>query len=122
MIGNIVQAQQIAQVRSQVLAARKQGKRVGFVATMGFLHAGHASLVAKARESCDYVVMSIFVNPLQFGPNEDFINYPRDIERDKKVAADAGVDLLFTPSVEEMYPQKILTNISVTQVSEPLCG
>jgi pantoate--beta-alanine ligase len=67
-------------------------------------------------------VMSIFVNPLQFGPNEDFARYPRDIERDKEIASAAGVDLLFTPPVEEMYPEKVLTTVSVAQVSEPLCG
>jgi pantoate--beta-alanine ligase len=122
MIGQLIQASTIAEVRREVQAARKEGKRIGFVPTMGYLHSGHTSLVEKARQSCDFVVMSIFVNPLQFGPNEDFARYPRDIERDKKIAGAAGVDLLFTPPVEEMYPEKVLTTVSVAQVSEPLCG
>lgn len=80
------------------------------------------SLVKAAREKCDLVVMSIFVNPLQFGPNEDFERYPRDIERDRELAKSGGVDLLFTPEVSEMYPKPILTNISVCNVTELLCG
>ncbi|TGU71990.1 4-phosphopantoate--beta-alanine ligase, partial [Mesorhizobium sp. M00.F.Ca.ET.186.01.1.1] len=80
------------------------------------------SLVKAAREKCDLVVMSIFVNPLQFGPNEDFERYPRDIERDSRMASEAGVDLLFTPAVEEMYPKPILTTVSVANVTTPLCG
>ncbi|GAA4708815.1 pantoate--beta-alanine ligase [Brevibacillus fulvus] len=112
----------IAEVRKRVSLAKQQGKRIGFVPTMGYLHAGHVSLVEKARQNCDFVVMSIFVNPLQFGPNEDFSRYPRDIEHDREVAGAAGVDLLFTPTVEEMYPSTVLTTVSVTQVSEPLCG
>ncbi|MBG9569037.1 pantoate--beta-alanine ligase [Brevibacillus agri] len=112
----------IEELRVQIKAARLQGKTIGFVPTMGFLHEGHLSLVKAAREKCDLVVMSIFVNPLQFGPNEDFERYPRDIERDSQMAAGAGVDLLFTPSVEEMYPRPILTTVSVANVTTPLCG
>ncbi|MCK9905883.1 pantoate--beta-alanine ligase, partial [Frankia sp. Cpl3] len=123
MIGEAAQVSTIAEVRQFVKNARKAGKRIGFVPTMGYLHAGHRSLVRAAKKSCDVVVMSIFVNPLQFGPNEDFSRYPRDIQRDRQVAAEAGVELLFTPSVEEMYPrQEVLTTVSVKQVSEPLCG
>lgn len=112
----------IQELREHVKQARLAGKRIGFVPTMGYLHDGHVSLVTAARERCDVVVMSIFVNPLQFGPHEDFDRYPRDLERDCSIAAKAGVDLLFAPSVAEMYPQPILTNVSVAKVSEPLCG
>lgn len=123
MIGQLAQVSTIAEVRQYVQNARQVGKRIGFVPTMGYLHQGHTSLVAEAKKSCDVVVMSIFVNPLQFGPNEDFSRYPRDIERDRQIAQEAGVDLLFTPSVEEMYPRKeVLTTVSVKKVSEPLCG
>jgi len=122
MIQTCTQISTILELREHVKQARLAGKRIGFVPTMGYLHDGHVSLVTAARERCDFVVMSIFVNPLQFGPNEDFDRYPRDLERDWLIAANAGVDLLFTPSVEEMYPQPVLTNVSVAKVSEPLCG
>ncbi|EJL40882.1 pantoate--beta-alanine ligase [Brevibacillus agri] len=122
MIQTMQQISTIEELRVQIKAARLQGKTIGFVPTMGFLHEGHLSLVKAAREKCDLVVMSIFVNPLQFGPNEDFERYPRDIERDSQMAAGAGVDLLFTPSVEEMYPRPILTTVSVANVTTPLCG
>lgn len=122
MIQQLLQVSSIEEIRRHVQNARKEGKRIGFVPTMGYLHDGHISLVRTARETCDVVVMSIFVNPLQFGPNEDFARYPRDIDRDRELAAAAGVDLLFTPAVEEMYPKKVLTTVSVAQVSEPLCG
>ncbi|MGZ0053250.1 pantoate--beta-alanine ligase [Brevibacillus gelatini] len=122
MIQTMLQLSTIEELRIHIKAARQQGKKIGFVPTMGFLHEGHLSLVKAAREKCDLVVMSIFVNPLQFGPNEDFERYPRDIERDSKMAAEAGVDLLFTPSVEEMYPKPILTTVSVANVTTPLCG
>ena len=112
----------IAEVRNALRQARRADKRIGFVPTMGYLHEGHLQLVKTAREQCDYVVMSIFVNPLQFGPNEDFQRYPRDLERDRRRAEAAGVDLLFAPAVEEMYPDKVLTRVTVAQVSEPLCG
>ncbi|WP_019122414.1 pantoate--beta-alanine ligase [Brevibacillus massiliensis] len=112
----------ISELRRELQLIRQEGKSIGLVPTMGYLHAGHLSLVEAAREACDAVVMSIFVNPLQFGPNEDFERYPRDLARDSKLAESAGVDFLFTPSVEEMYPQPILTKVSVGQVSEPLCG
>jgi pantoate--beta-alanine ligase len=95
---------------------------VGFVPTMGFLHAGHASLIKAAKAQSDFVVLSIFVNPLQFGPNEDFINYPRDAERDLHVAEAEGVDIVFTPSVEEMYPKPIQTTVTVSGLTLRLCG
>ncbi len=91
-------------VRSHVRETRRAGRRVGFVPTMGSLHAGHLSLVAAARRRSDLVVMSIFVNPLQFGPAEDFARYPRDLERDRKLAQAGGVDLLWAPETEAMYP------------------
>lgn len=86
------------------LAAARAGRRVGFVPTMGYLHQGHLSLVRAARATSDVVVMSIFVNPLQFGPNEDFARYPRDLARDRALAEQAGVDVLWTPPTEAMYP------------------
>ncbi len=101
------------------------GKRegtVGYVATMGFLHKGHLSLAERAREETDIVVMSIFVNPLQFGANEDFDEYPRDLERDAQLAERAGVDYIFYPDVEEMYPDTPLTTVNVRKVTERLCG
>ena len=95
---------------------------VGFVPTMGYLHEGHASLLRKARERSNTVVMSIFVNPLQFGPNEDLASYPRDEQRDLELAEREGADIVFIPSVEEMYPQTIRTTISVSSLTTKLCG
>ena len=118
----MIQVSTITELRNYVKEKRRENLTVGFVPTMGFLHEGHMSLVQAAKEQCDVVVMSIFVNPLQFGPNEDFDRYPRDIERDRELAEAAGVDFLFTPSVEEMYPKKMLTQVSVAQVTESLCG
>jgi pantoate--beta-alanine ligase len=115
----------VAEIRQLMREKRMQGLTVGFVPTMGYLHEGHLSLVQAAKESCDAVVMSIFVNPLQFGPNEDFDRYPRDLERDRQLAAGAGVDVLFAPSVEEMYPggqQAMLAHVDVDVVTEALCG
>lgn len=96
--------------------------RVGFVPTMGFLHEGHVSLLEAARRSCDVVVLSIFVNPLQFGPNEDFERYPRNEEGDLAVARQAGTDIVFLPKVAEMYPHPIKTTVSVREVTARLCG
>lgn len=122
MIKTLQQVSTIAEMRQHISEAKRAGQRIGIVPTMGYLHEGHLSLVKAAREKCDLVVMSIFVNPLQFGPNEDFEQYPRNMERDRELAGSAGVDLLFTPTVSEMYPQPILTNISVANVTNPLCG
>ena len=103
--------------------ARVAKKTVGFVPTMGNLHQGHLSLVREARRLCDVVVVSIFVNPIQFGPNEDFDSYPRTLEQDSQLLAEAGCDVLFAPSVEQMYgKQPRLTNIQVTGITQDLCG
>lgn len=103
--------------------ARAARKIIGFVPTMGNLHEGHLSLVREARQLCDVVVVSIFVNPIQFGPNEDFDNYPRTLEQDSQLLAEAGCDIVFAPSVEQMYGKcPRLTNISVSEITEDLCG
>jgi len=102
----------IAGIRASVAKARREGLVVGFVPTMGALHRGHLSLVERARGESDIVVMSVFVNPLQFGPTEDFGRYPRPIDADARAAADAGVDILFTPSPEEMFPEGRITTVT----------
>ena len=94
---------QIKQVREEVKAWKREGKSVGFVPTMGYLHEGHKSLIDAARRENDKVVVSIFVNPMQFGPTEDLDSYPRDLNRDAKLCEDAGVDIIFHPEAEEMY-------------------
>lgn len=101
---------------------RKAGQTIGFVPTMGWLHEGHLSLVDIARQHASFVVMSIFVNPLQFGPKEDYRSYPRDLARDSGLAAGRGVDLVFAPGVHEVYPEENLTYVEVTRLSEGLCG
>ena len=101
---------------------RKEGKRIGFVPTMGYLHDAHLSLVRKAKSLCDIVVVSIFVNPTQFGPEEDFERYPRDEEGDKAKLDREGVDFLFIPEPKDMYPPGYQTYIDVTEVSKGLCG
>lgn len=103
--------------------ARSSRKIIGFVPTMGNLHQGHLNLVREARQLCDVVVVSIFVNPIQFGPNEDFDSYPRTLEQDSHLLAEQGCDVLFAPSVEQMYGQQPrLTNIQVSQITQDLCG
>jgi len=101
---------------------RRDGKKIAFVPTMGYLHDGHLALMKMARRHGDILVISIFVNPTQFGPQEDFERYPRDLPRDLKLAESVGVDVVFTPSAEEMYPQNYQTYVEVTEVSRPLCG
>ena len=114
----------IAEARLRLDAARASGRSVGLVPTMGYLHEGHRSLMDRSVASCDVTLVTIFVNPLQFGPNEDLATYPRDLERDVAMCADAGVDVVLHPSVEEMYPfgTPTLTSISVARVSEPMEG
>ncbi len=101
---------------------RINGQRIGFVPTMGYLHEGHLSLVAEARRRSDRSVVSIFVNPLQFGPQEDLARYPRDLERDSALLQDAGVDVLYLPDVVTMYPEGFQTEVTVTRVTQGLCG
>ena len=103
-------------------AERRAGRRIAFVPTMGFLHRGHLCLVRDARARGDRLVVSIFVNPAQFGPGEDFAAYPRDFERDRKLLGKEGVDVLFHPSVAEIYPQGAQTHVEVERLSAPLCG
>jgi pantoate--beta-alanine ligase len=112
----------IGALRATLDEARAAGRTVGFVPTMGYLHEGHASLMRAARAETDVLVASVFVNPLQFGAGEDLDAYPRDLERDTALATEAGVDLLFVPPVEEMYPEPVLTTVSVAGVSAPLEG
>ncbi|HEX5379661.1 MAG TPA: pantoate--beta-alanine ligase [Phenylobacterium sp.] len=112
----------VADLRAQVRAWRRAGLTVGMVPTMGALHEGHLSLVRLAKARADRVVASIFVNPTQFGPNEDFDAYPRDEGRDSSLLAEAGCDLLFAPTVAEMYPPGASTTVTVAGVSEPLDG
>ncbi|WP_458460574.1 pantoate--beta-alanine ligase [Paenibacillus sp.] len=116
----------IAELRQEISlkrqAIRSRESVVGLVPTMGYLHQGHASLMQAAKQQSDIVVLSIFVNPIQFGPNEDFDSYPRDEARDVETARLQGVDIVFIPSVEEMYPQATQTTVSVSQLTERLCG
>lgn len=112
----------IKEVRAKVNEWRKQGLTVGFVPTMGYLHQGHGSLIKKAAEENDKVVVSIFVNPIQFGPKEDLATYPRDLERDSKVSIDAGASIIFHPDVEEMYEKNLSTYVNVDGITGGLCG
>ena len=112
----------VDEIRTMVLAARRSGKTIGFVPTMGALHAGHVSLIERARAECDLVITSIFVNPTQFGPNEDFQRYPRPREKDLQICGDAGADIVFYPSVDVMYPAGFRTCVEVQGLSEILEG
>jgi pantoate--beta-alanine ligase len=112
----------ISDMQSLAESLRREGKTIGFVPTMGFLHEGHLSLMRTAREECDIVVVSIFVNPTQFGPNEDFERYPRDAEGDRKKCESAGVDIIFMPKAKEMYPEKPTVFITVEGLSDILEG
>ncbi len=104
------------------LEYKRRGKTVGFVPTMGYLHEGHTSLINIARKHADIVVVSIFVNPIQFGPSEDYDRYPRDIERDKEILEKMGVDIMFYPSVDDLYPKGFTTYVEVKGLSDKLCG
>jgi pantoate--beta-alanine ligase len=112
----------IEELRACVAQARAAGKTVGFVPTMGALHAGHAALIEAAVRRCDYVVVSIFVNPTQFGPSEDLERYPRPFEQDVRLCEDKGAHAVFAPSVAEMYPRENLTWVAVERLTESLCG
>ncbi|MBT2642023.1 pantoate--beta-alanine ligase [Bacillus sp. ISL-41] len=112
----------INEMQEQVQKLTAEGKTIGYVPTMGFLHEGHISLMKNARPENDVVVLSIFVNPLQFGPTEDLDAYPRDFERDHKIAEAEGVDFIFYPSPEEMYPGKSSIKVSVVERTDVLCG
>jgi len=113
---------QISQVRTEVANARKSGQSIGFVPTMGALHAGHISLIETAVRDCDFVVVSVFVNPTQFGPNEDLEKYPRNLERDVEICTKAGANLVFAPAINEMYPEQNLTWVDVDKITTRLCG
>ncbi|MBC7104927.1 MAG: pantoate--beta-alanine ligase, partial [Firmicutes bacterium] len=112
----------VAEVRAAVRRYRERGARIGFVPTMGYFHEGHLSLMRRARAECGAVVVSIFVNPLQFGPREDLAEYPRDLERDLRMAREVGVDVVFVPSDEEMYPPGYCTYVEVLGLTDKLCG
>ncbi|OWW04813.1 pantoate--beta-alanine ligase [Rhizobium sp. R72] len=112
----------MAELRAQLGANRRDGKTIGFVPTMGFLHVGHLELVSRARAENDVCVVSIFVNPLQFGANEDLSKYPRDLARDSAMLGAAGVDILFAPEVGEMYPRPMLTVVDVPILGNQLEG
>lgn len=112
----------IDEVRKQVKEWRKQGLTIGFVPTMGYLHEGHGSLMKRAKEQCDKVVASIFVNPMQFGVNEDLDSYPRDLQADAKLCESIGVDLIFHPEVEEMYADGFCSFVDMNGLTKELCG
>jgi len=115
-------AKTIKSIRNLVKAARSKGKKIGFVPTMGALHIGHISLIEAAVKKCDFVVVSIFVNPAQFGPGEDFEKYPRPLKTDLEICRKAGVDVVFTPATKQMYPQENLTWVNAEKLTEQLCG
>lgn len=112
----------VAEMQERASAVLAAGKTISFVPTMGFLHQGHASLLREGRVQGDLLVLSIFVNPTQFGVGEDFESYPRDLQRDSVVAAENGVDIIFAPTVQEMYPHGYQTYVNVETISLPLCG
>lgn len=109
-------------IRTLPVSLPRDRGTIGFVPTMGYLHEGHLSLIRRCKSECDLTVISIFVNPLQFGPGEDYDTYPRDEQRDLDMAEKAGVDYVFMPDVRTMYPREPLTKVSVSRVTERLCG
>ncbi len=112
----------ISEMKEIIRKIKKENKKIGFVPTMGYLHEGHLSLVKEAKENSDITIMSIFVNPIQFGPNEDFEKYPRDFERDEKLACNSGVDYLFYPHTGDMYGENFKTYVEVLDFTDGLCG
>jgi pantoate--beta-alanine ligase len=115
-------AKTIEEVRSLVSNARSEGSKIGLVPTMGALHVGHISLIEVAAKDCDFVAVSIFVNPTQFGPGEDFEKYPRPLEADLEICRKAHVDVVFVPEPQQMYPMENVTWVTVEKLTEPLCG
>lgn len=113
---------EIEEMQQTANELRQQGRKIGVVLTMGYLHEGHLSLIRIAKQRADVVITTIFVNPTQFAPHEDFNSYPRDIERDKKLASDAGTDILFVPKTEKIYPPNYLTFVEVEKISKVLEG
>ncbi|MHB8767296.1 MAG: pantoate--beta-alanine ligase [Deferrisomatales bacterium] len=118
----MVVVERVAEIRAAARAARAGGRRVGIVPTMGYLHEGHAALVRRCRELADWVVVTIFVNPTQFGPNEDLARYPRNLAGDLELCRREGAGAVFAPSVGEMYPPGHQTFVTVEELSRPLCG
>lgn len=112
----------IVHMQALAIAPERQGRRIAFVPTMGYLHEGHVSLLREGRKRGDVLVLSIFVNPIQFGQNEDLDSYPKNMERDFKIADECGVDIVFIPTAEEMYPDGFQTGVTVRDVTRPLCG
>ena len=112
----------ISEIQFFIRKAKESGQTIGFVPTLGYFHKGHLSLMQRAREENDFVMVSIFVNPTQFGEGEDYLKYPRDLRQDKKLAEEMGVDLIFSPQVSEMYPAGFSTFINVENLTTHLCG
>ena len=112
----------IADLRALLRPLREEGKRIGFVPTMGFLHEGHGALIRQSAARCDATVVSIFVNPTQFGPSEDLANYPRDLERDQNLCLESEATVLFLPEVAEIYPTGFQTHVEPGRLADPLCG
>ncbi|MGD9849572.1 MAG: pantoate--beta-alanine ligase, partial [Desulfuromonas sp.] len=110
------------QMQQWSLAERRQGRTIAFVPTMGYLHEGHLSLLRAGRQRADRLVLSIFVNPTQFGAGEDFDSYPRDLDRDSTLAQPTGVDVIFSPSAPQMYPPGFATQVHLSGLTEGLCG
>ena len=119
---NTVLVKTITQVRKAVEAAKSSGKKIGFVPTMGALHSGHGSLIETAARQCDFVVVSIFVNPTQFGPTEDLAKYPRTLDADMELCRQTGADAVFAPEANEMYSREQLTWVDVEKLTTGLCG
>src|SRR5262249_46694908 len=122
VVQNVKDVREALAPPAPLASARSSGNVIGLVPTMGALHAGHEALIRAARRECGIVVVSIFVNPLQFGPNEDYARYPRALEKDLEICRQQGTDVVFNPSPDEMYPLPQLTFTEVTRVSEHLCG
>lgn len=112
----------ISEIREFVRQARAKGHSIGFVPTMGYLHDGHLELMRQAKKQCGTVIISIFVNPTQFGPGEDLESYPRDLDRDAGMAGSVGVDAIFNPGLEEIYPSGYCTYVDVERITDKLCG